>query len=153
MVVTEQCFDTGPGEPNESESEALDLGELGDNEDPKSFTAVIAGETDKDWYFFVGRDKATGVMETGITIDSGGVPIRVCYFAQCLNGLGKTEIECENGATAINSPNGLPGCCSYASFDMDLNCADTLSDDAAMYIHAYSEMPDVCQPYEISYSY
>ena len=36
---------------------------------------------------------------------------------------------------------------------MDLNCADTPSDDAAMYIQAYSDMPDICQPYEISYSY
>ena len=129
------------------------MGDLDDSEDPKKLQGVLNSEKDRDWFSYIGRDTITGRVSPGITIDADGAPVRVCLFAQCLNGIGKTEVECENGGTATASPSGLPGCCSYADIDLDLNCNSTSNDEAAMYIHAYSELENICQPYEIGFWY
>jgi len=147
------CYDNGAGEPNESESDAAPLGEMKDSDDAKTLEGVLDGATDKDWYMYIGRDAATGWVDPGLEISGGSVPIRACLFASCLNGLGKTEVDCLDGSDVSTSPAGLPGCCSYADFEMDLNCASTSNDEAAMYIKVYTEMEDVCEPYSVNYWY
>jgi hypothetical protein len=153
VEIEAACYDTGAGEPNDSEADALSLGEMKDSEDRKTIEGVLDGHTDKDWYLYVGRDTATGWMSPGLEISGGNVPVRACLFASCLNGLGKTEVECEDGSEDSISPSGLPGCCSYADFDIDLNCASTTNDEAAMYIKIYTDMEDVCEPYSVNYGY
>ena len=153
VTVGQSCYDGSTSEPNESESSAASLGEVEDGDDPKTIEGVINGEDDRDWYAYIGRDTLTGRVGPGISIDADGAPVRTCLFASCLNGVGKTEVECENGGVYTVSPSGLPGCCSYADIDIDLNCDSTSNDEAAMYIHAYSELEDICQPYEISFWY
>jgi hypothetical protein len=153
VEIEAACYDTGPGEFNDSEADAVSLGEMKDSEDRKTIEGVLDGHTDKDWYLYVGRDTATGWMSPGLEISGGNVPVRACLFASCLNGLGKTEVECEDGSEDSISPSGLPGCCSYADFDIDLNCASTTNDEAAMYIKIYTDMEDVCEPYSVNYGY
>jgi hypothetical protein len=153
VEIQQACNDFGPGEPNESESDAVSLGEMGDGDDAKELEGLLDGHGDRDWYLFVGRDTATAWMGPGLEISGGTVPVRACFFASCLNGLGKTELECKDGSTAMTSAAGLPGCCSYARFEVDLNCTSTISDDAAIYILVYTDMENVCEPYTISYWY
>jgi hypothetical protein len=153
VKIETACYDNGPGEPNDSEASAVSLGEMKDKDDAKTLEGVLDGATDKDWYMFIGRDAATGWIDPGLEISGGSVPVRACLFASCLNGLGKTEVDCLDGSEASISPAGLPGCCSYADFEIDLNCASTANDEAAMYIKIYTEMEDVCEPYSVNYWY
>ena len=154
VVIGQTCEDYGAGEPNDSEAAAVAIGEIKDKDDPVQIVGVLNGGADDDWYYYLGRDTiSVSEVKPGIEHSSGSIPVRACLFAQCLNGLGKTETECENGAAVVTSPSGLPGCCSYADFNMDLNCADTTDDEAAMYVLLYTEMEDVCEPYDVKVWY
>jgi hypothetical protein len=152
VEIDSVCYDT-TSEPNESEANPTALGDMKDKDDAKTIEGILDGATDKDWYLYIGRDSATGWIDPGVEISGGSVPVRVCLFASCLNGLGKTEVECNDGSEASISPSGLPGCCSYGDYEIDLNCASTANDEAAMYIKVYTEMEDVCEPYSVKYWY
>jgi len=154
VTIQQACYDFGVGEDNGSEGDAVGLGEMKDKDDPVTLEGLLDGHEDQDWYMFIGRDTISASrVAPGLELGGGTVPVRACLFASCLNGLGKTEVECPDEAESQTSPSGLPGCCSYADFEMDLNCKSTTDDEAAMYLLVYTDMEDVCEPYQVTYWY
>lgn len=143
-------MDTGPGEANETESTAHNLGTIGDADgDGGSLTGVLAGVNDKDWYKYTGQDNLGATVDPTRTVSAGDA-IRVCKYAQCTTG--DEDFTCPAGTTSATSPDGRPGCCGSSGFSLDLNCTGTSSDDATIYVRIDTQVND-CVAYNFSWHY
>ena len=158
------CFDDVCGEPkdcgvdlyedNNTEAEAADLGNIGssDSKEGTELTAVLAGADDVDWFFYTGNDEVLSFVNPGKELTTVG-GLRMCKYAECLNGLFETDVTCPDGTSqATSEDGGRPGCCGDDSFEIDLNCEGVMGDDAEIYIRVDQAQQD-CVQYTIDYHY
>lgn len=147
------CNDLGPGEPNDSEATAHDLGTIGDCDDEGgSVSGLLDGTTDPDWYKYYGTDGTGCTTDPNRTVTSSH-PIRVCKFIQCDNN-EENDFECPGGTSAAMSPDGRPGCCGTSSIDFSLTCgSSSLNSDNAMVYVRVDTQENACVTYTLSYAY
>lgn len=140
-------------EPSESEADATVLGEIDDADGSGSmFTGVLAGPTDVDWYRYVGDDDIFAVVNPTRDVQADGA-LRICKFAECLNGLPNTEVACPGGTTPTLSPAGRPGCCSGSGFELsDINCAGVIEDSMHVFIRV-DQPGQTCVGYTINFHF
>ncbi len=147
------CQDGGPGEPNDSEAAAHDLGTIGDCDDEGgSVSGVLDGTTDPDWYKYQGTDGTGCSVDPSRAITSSH-PIRVCKFIQCDDN-EENDFDCPGGTQAVDSPDGRPGCCSTSEFNFGLTCGSSSlnSDNATVYVRIDTTANE-CVTYTLSYHY
>jgi hypothetical protein len=147
------CQDGGPGEPNDSEAAAHDLGTIGDCDDEGgSVSGVLDGTTDPDWYKYQGTDGTGCSVDPSRAITSSH-PIRVCKFIQCDDN-EENDFECPGGTQAVDSPDGRPGCCSTSEFNFGLTCGSSSlnSDNATVYVRIDTTANE-CVTYTLTYHY
>ncbi len=148
------CTDLGPGEPNDSEATAHDLGTIGDCDDEGGSVSGLLDESgDADWYVYLGTDaSSTCTVDPHRTITSSH-PIRLCKFIQCLDN-ETNDFACPMGTTDAFSPDGRPGCCSAGDIDFSLTCGSSSldSDDAYVYIRVDTTVNE-CVTYTLTYDY
>ena len=156
MCIDDVCTTQGacaddPGEDNDTEATATDLGMIEDCDDDGSMvTGVLDGNEDVDWFRYDGDDVALCNVNPARTISADG-GLRLCKFAECADG--ETDVDCDEGTTQTNSPDGRVGCCSDGSFDMpDVNCTGTIDDDATVFIRV-DQAEAMCVAYTLSYHY
>lgn len=145
------CFDTGPGEPNETEDTAYQLAPIGDGDgDEGNVAGILKGDADVDWYVYEGSDNAGATVDPTRELKNitGG---RICAFFECLNG--GDSFTCPAGTTEETSPAGRAGCCGEAPFSVDdLNCSG-ISDDANVYLRVDAPGGSECKEYTLTYHY
>jgi hypothetical protein len=136
-------------EPNDSESNAIDLGTVDDDDgDGDVVSGILAGVGDTDWYKYYGDDTFPGVAEPERSLSSSD-PVRLCKFMQCVDGDGSPD--CPDGTDAATSPDGREGCCGDTGFTMGIECSGT-DDDNMIYIRVQTTTND-CVTYSIDYHY
>lgn len=139
-------------EPNDSEETAVYLGEINDNDNNgDSFSAVLS-YGDEDWFTYTGDDDAFYIVDPERELVADG-DLRLCKFAECLNGLENTEITCPPGTSSATSPAGRPGCCGSSGFKMGVfDCASTTEDSAYIYLRLDQGVQQ-CVQYTLNYHY
>jgi hypothetical protein len=137
------CSD--PGEPNDSEQDAVPLLAQGDC-DKIEMVAGTLGDGDGDWFKYQGNDGFCSVDPTR-TLSADG-QVRLCKFADCPGAV----VTCPNDTTPFKSPDGLDGCCAQAGFAMTVDC-DGFSDDATIYLYLDKPINKKCTNYTVSYHY
>lgn len=146
------CDDPGP-EPNDVETEAVDLGDLQCDADAKTLTGVLDGGADVDWFAYHGVYNDCGLFagdpEPTQLLTAGGT-VRMCVFVACDDGT--PEFDCQDGATMSVSPDGRPGCCNPGDVSFSLNCAGG-TETARIFIRLDQGPADACTDYSVEYSY
>jgi hypothetical protein len=151
-----QCYDVGQGEPNDSEGTALNL--TGQPITDCDYTGgavngTIDSPSDEDWYYYAATDELACFVnpERSLTTTNGGV--QLCKYFECYQG--PTQVNCPIGTTADTSPDGRDGCCATYGFNVDIDCTDTSSDDAWVYLRvsAPGAPSNVCTHYAVDYHY
>jgi hypothetical protein len=149
-TTTPTCMDTG-AEPNETESTAVNLGTIDDCDNSgESFSGVLNGPNDVDWYRYSGKDVFPCVVDPARTV-TFMMPARICKFVQCEAG-GTPSFTCPNNTTGATSPDQRPGCCGSQGFKMDIDCPG-MNDHAAVYIRVDNPNGGACIPYKVDYHY
>jgi hypothetical protein len=151
--------DSGSGltcnDPNDvggSEPSAKNLGTITDNDsDGSSFSGVVNGAADIDFYRFTGTDTFGYSVDPTLTSASSGV--EMCMYVACLGGSGIDFQGCTGGAQATSGI-GNPGCCFTApgSTTLSFNCLST-SDESATVFMRVKQTGNLCLPYTASYHY
>lgn len=147
------CNDLGPGEPNDTEATAHDLGTIPDDDaQGGSVSGLLDGTTDPDWYKYYGTDEFGSTTDPNRTVTSSH-PIRICKFVQCDNN-EENDFSCPSGTSAATSPDGRPGCCGTSAFEFSLTCGSSSlnSDNATVYIRIDTQQ-NACVTYTLSYAY
>jgi hypothetical protein len=148
------CDDTGPGEPNDTEQEAVDLGTIGDCDDQAdTVSGVLTGFSDVDWYKYLGADASSFcTVDPGRALTSANA-VTLCKFIQCADG-SAPSFDCPTGTTAASSPEGRPGCCGQAGFELDLTCGSSAfnADDATIFLRIEPEV-GLCTSYSLTYDF
>lgn len=144
------CIDTGPGEPNDSEAAASNLGSATDCDGTGgTVSGVLAGTGDVDWYLYRATDEIGCSVDPSRTFSPPG-GARLCKFAQCTGG-GAADVTCQLGSSPATSPSGRPGCCHTQSFSIDIDCSG-VDDDAQIYLRVDRPV-NVCTAYSIVFHY
>lgn len=139
----------GDAEPNDTESTAIDLGTVDDDDgDGGTVSGILAGVGDTDWYKYYGDDTFPGVAEPARSLTSSD-PVRICKFMQCVDGDGSPD--CPSGTDPATSPDGREGCCGDTGFTMGIECSGT-DDDNYIYFRVQTTTND-CVTYSIDYHY
>jgi hypothetical protein len=143
------CEDPGT-EPNDDEASAENLGQIACNDQPKSFSGVLAGAADVDWfqYHAVSNFCGFGGPDPSHQVTADG-DVRLCVFVDC--DVGNPNVGCEGGATAEDSPEGHPGCCNNGEVNFSLNCMGG-PENAQFYLRL-DQAADACVSYEVTYEY
>lgn len=144
------CDDPGP-EPNNSEANAIDLGEQGCGAMAQTVEGVLDGDGDADWFSYYGVWNALCVIgpNTAHTLTASD-DVRLCVFADC--DQGTANINCPNGTSEVASPGGHPGCCGDGDVDFNLDCT-LLNDNARVFIRLDQAPADACVEYSVAYNY
>lgn len=138
-------------EDNNTEASAADLGtQTDDDDDAVTITAVLEGD-EVDWFTYLGDDTTFSTVNPGRDLTTAGA-LRMCKYAECVEGLFATEVTCPEGTVSAESPEGRPGCCGDDTFEIDLNCLDVLDDDAQMWIRFDQGLGD-CTQYTLEYKF
>lgn len=148
------CNDDGPGEPNDSEATAVDLGTIDDcNGSGSTVTGLLFGVADVDWYKYQGVD----TFGIGCSVDpkrtvTSSDPLTLCKYFQCPDN--DETFDCPSGTSPATSPDGRPGCCGDGGFTVGLTCGSSSlnSDDALVYIKLETAVND-CVNYSLSFEY
>lgn len=149
------CEDSGPGEPNESEAKAHDLGTITDDDaDAVSVSGVIAGDGDEDWYRYTALDELFGVVDPARSMVQSETGLVLCKYVECADGLSGTEVTCEDGSSSDVTSAGRPGCCKGSDFGMTIECPGA-NDSATIYLRLLqpSATPATCNAYKITYHF
>ncbi len=154
-VAGEACGDD-EFEPNNGEIQATLLAPITDDDDDGTqLQGELEAATDIDWFRYEGED--TAFAQVGPYAQVNINALEVCIYAECLKGLGQTEVTCPKGATQQPSPGGRPGCCAANTdgFEVDLSCnGGVLSDEGAqIYMSVTGSEPGVCQEYTLTYHF
>lgn len=138
-------------EPNNKESQAVDLGKISDDDDDGGrIKGILSTGTDVDWFKYYGEDGYLSEVDPGRDVVLGD--IELCGFFQCADG----ELDgfaCPSGTTALESPDGRSGCCSDSGFEVSPECTG-IDDSVLVYIrvrHAQAVGSKTCVPYEVDY--
>jgi hypothetical protein len=142
-------------EPNENEDEAYILESIYDNDGyGAGVLAQLDGDADVDWYQYQGMDGYDGLVNPAVSISV--LALEVCIYAECLNGLANTTVECPMGSTQQPTAGGRPGCCAAGteSFEISLSCGGWLDDGSSIvWMSVGSAEAGVCQEYTLSYHF
>lgn len=141
-----------PNDVGGSEPSAKDLGTISDTDsDGSSFTGVVKGAVDVDFYKFTGTDGYGAVVDPTLTSASSGV--EMCMYVACLAGTGVDLKSCTGGAKATSGI-GNPGCCFTApgATTLDYDCAGSTSESATVFIRV-KQTGNLCLPYTASYHF
>lgn len=136
------------GEPDDSEANAQDLGEIDDDDDNTVMgDGVLSGAADVDWFTYHALDTFGHVAEPTVKVTSSAA-VRVCQFIECdTGGAVGTEISCPEGTQTALSGALRPGCCGGATFTVsDFNCSGS-SDDLQVYVRIDKPSQDECVEY------
>jgi hypothetical protein len=150
------CIDIG-SEPSNSEANAASLASqpISDcNGTGGIVNGTINGSSDVDWYTYAASDELGCVVDPTRTLTSISGGVRLCKYAECY--MGATNVTCPIGTTQETSPDGRSGCCANFGFQFDdLDCADTFSDDAFIYIRVDqpAAQANTCNHYAIDFHY
>lgn len=150
------CVDTGT-EPNENEAQSVDLGDQHCKDDAESFTGVLDGSGDVDWFRFFGDFSGWSCNDNdpdptaSITVTADDT-LEVCMFADC-EGDNETLFTCPNGTTQSLSLENRKGCCGPGSMSFVVNCQDGGDESAMMYVRLQKAPADACVAYKVDYSY
>lgn len=139
-------------EPNETEATATVLPMITDDDDDESsVSGVLSGDTDVDWYRFIGTDTVFHTTEPTAALDTSG-DLRFCMFLDCLeDGPALTEVSCPDGTDFAISPELRPGCCSSEGFELkDYNCPGG-DDSLLVFLRLDKPLFDECIDYTVSY--
>jgi hypothetical protein len=150
----DSCIDSGPGEPNETEDDAHNLGTIDDCDGSgSSVSGVLDGPTDVDWYKYTAEDVSFCIVDPTRDI-SNGPQIRICKYMQC-DGNEAVTFDCPSGTTASTSPDGRKGCCGNAGFDIDPQCGGSTlnADNGTIFIRIDNPMGHACRDYTLTYHY
>jgi hypothetical protein len=143
------CNDSGPGEPNDSEGSASNLGELDDCDASGGYLdGVLAGD-DVDWYVYHGGDAFGCMVDPSREIEADG-GYRVCKFVSCDSGEG--TVTCPAGTSAETSPDGRSGCCAQQAFELTIDCPG-LTDSASVYVRVDKPPAYDCVNYKLTIHY
>lgn len=142
--------DNDLGEPDDDEPNALDLGEITDDDDEKVMASgVLTGTGDADWYRFKGIDTFGHVSEPTIQVASSAT-VRVCQFLECEEGAVMTTVECPMGTQSALSGALRPGCCGGANFTVSsFECPGT-NDNLFVYVRIDKASKDSCVEYSLT---
>lgn len=141
-------------EPNDTESEAQDLGTINDKDsNGESISGVIAGAGDVDWFKYSGEDDFLYSVDPTREFLSNGFDLRICKFIQCTENAVPEFGDCPGATTAETSPGGRPGCCGTSGFTLDFDCSGTTNDSATVYIRVDSSAGEECAPYTVNYHF
>ncbi len=139
-------------EPNNGENNPAELGTITDDDDDGMvITAVLEGGDDVDWFTYFGDDTLLSAVSPARDLTTVGA-LRLCKFAECEEGLFSTEVTCPEGTAQAMSPDGVPGCCGDDSFEIDLNCLDTMNENATIYMRLDQGQSD-CTQYTLDFHY
>jgi hypothetical protein len=139
-------------EDNNTEVTAADLGEITDDDDDAvTFSAVLEGD-EVDWFTYLGDDTTFSTVNPARELSTVGA-LRMCKFAECVEGLFSTELTCPEGTVAMDSPEGRPGCCGTDSFEVELDCGGILNDDDTRIWIRFDQGVGDCTPYTLEYHY
>jgi hypothetical protein len=143
------CVDDGPGEPNDTEATAVDVGPLTDCDPSGGLQqGVLAGDTDVDWYAYDATDRLGCSVDPNRAVTVTGF-VRLCKFIDCVNGIA--SVTCPDGSVAETSPDGHPGCCSNGDMQLDPGCSG-IEDDARVLIRI-DQPTEACPSYALTYQY
>ena len=138
------------GEPNDSQSSAIALGTISDDDDDGGYVCgALAGPDDVDWYVYNGEDKPFNAVDPKRSL-SANANARLCVYAQCVGNSG-TYVSCV-GETKDTAPQGQLGCCSYGSVTPGIEC-DGLDDSATIWIKVENDAGLACVDYQLSYHF
>ena len=145
------CEDMGPGEPNDTEDTAFDLGMLAASDDAgQSVCGVLHGAGDVDWYRYDGVDDGGSDPGRGFTSETA---IRICKYVACAGMT--TALVCPAGTTDDTSPAGHAGCCGTKPFQIPATpdlCPDG-ANDATVWIKIENKAAAACAPYQLDVHY
>ncbi len=153
--------DTGPEildctssqwEPNGTEGSASWIGEITDCDSAgSSFSGVLGGGSDVDWWHYAGSDKLGCSVDPWASTKSG---VKLCMYVSCKGG--PTEVKSCKTGTASKSPSGAPGCCSDSggTVQIDFHCTLLGADDSAdVFLKVSDPTVTTCRPYKVDYHY
>ncbi|MCY0987878.1 hypothetical protein OV203_12135 [Nannocystis sp. ILAH1] len=148
------CDDPGP-EPNNSEANAIDLGEQGCGAMAETVEGVLDGEDDIDWFSYHGVWNGLCIVgpNTRHTLTASD-DVRLCVFADC--DQGSADFNCPNGTTETDSPSGgHPGCCGEGVMNLNFNfgCGLLNPNNARLFIRVDQAPADACVEYSVDYDY
>lgn len=150
VCVPALACDGDLGEPDDTEANAQDLGEITDDDDITVMAdGVLSGADDVDWYTYHALDTFGHVAEPTVKVTSSA-SVRVCQFIECdQGGAVGTEITCPEGTQTALSGALRPGCCGGATFTVsDFNCSGS-SDDLQVYVRLDKPTQDECVEYSL----
>ena len=140
-------------EPNDSRPTAAPLKDINDCDGSGgSFSGIVAGGTDQDWWSYKGSDTFGCVVDATASAASAG--IRVCVFARCNDGSTAFK-SCKKG-TAITLSSGEQGCCGEggASAEVEHSCTLVGTDDSAtVSMRVDAPGATACTPYKVDYHF
>ena len=141
------------GEPNDTESTAVNLGTQSDCNDPESVVGILQGVADEDWFKYAGVDEfGFGCTVNPVRTVTASDPVRFCKYIQCVDE--DADFDCPSGTTGATSPDGRPGCCGTQGFQIDFICgSSSLNDDSATVYMSISTTVNQCVTYTIGYDF
>jgi hypothetical protein len=150
----EPCANTDPGEPNNTEATAYNLGSLGCSDtSPPQLYGVIASADDTDWFVYSGKELFSCLVNptSGVEVTTGIA--RVCAYFECVGGAATSIGNCPTGTDSGMSPEGRPGCCGTTAFTVDLNCEGTTIDESFVYLRVDDPTLAACTEYTLTFHY
>lgn len=146
------CDDPG-SEPNESEGDAIDLGEFDDCDGNGGQLIGALSPGDEDWFKYIGGDAVLCDTNPGRTLDADGT-VQICKFFEGFANCDDLSYECPGTTTASESPAGVPGCCGTQDFSLDLSCgAIPGTAKVTVYMRLTSPPSESCVSYSLAYHY
>ena len=136
-------------ESNNTEGSAHFLGTIDDCDSSALTVSAVLSGNDTDWFVYDGTDEFCSVTPSR-TIGASG-QARLCKFFDC--GAYEEDVTCAAGTSAEQSPGGLPGCCGIGVVEPSINCLDTISDDASVYLRIDKPPAIPCVTYTIDLHY
>ncbi len=140
-------------EPNDSRPTAAPLKDINDCDGSGgSFSGIVAGGTDQDWWSYKGSDTFGCVVDA--TAGSGSAGIRVCIFARCLDGSTAFK-SCKKGTT-ITLSGGEQGCCGEGGTNAQIEHSCTLvgtDDSATVSMRIDAPGATACTSYKVDYHF
>jgi hypothetical protein len=157
---TDQCIDTN--DPGGAENVATKLPDTDDcDDDYKSFSGVMKGAVDVDFYKLLAVDKGPSLTnpfqfcakDTDFKAETAGTEL--CVFARCKTSTVDAVKGCEKG-TETTSEIGMKGCCAAAPGQAvpEWDCSGGFDDDSADFFMRVRQLNgDKCLPYTVKYRF
>jgi hypothetical protein len=151
----EPCMNTDPGEPNDTEATAYNLGatDCSDSTLGKIY-GILAGPEDVDWFTYNGKSGLSCQVDptSGVSVTTGIA--RVCAYFACVHGTGTHIGSCPAATHSDTSPSGRPGCCGTTDFTVNLDCEGTSNDESLVYLRVDDPTKgSVCADYAVTFHY